>query len=238
MLPFPLIILRLCVALLLGATIGWERENRGQAAGMRTNALVGLGCAFFTIISGYGFYDQLNRQHIQLDPTRIASYVVAGIGFLGGGAIYISKDHQHVKGLTSAAAIWVVAAIGMACGVGMLWEALVATVIALFVLIALRYLERTHLLGLAPLTYAIDMTFSAQTDTSNLANAIHAICAQQKIELKMLHLQQQQAGQQIHLECIAPGTLHMTTALDQLRAIPHVQEVTMILDRAEKHAPT
>lgn len=237
MLPFPLIILRLCVALLLGATIGWERENRGQAAGMRTNALVGLGCAFFTIISGYGFYDLLNRQHIQLDPTRIASYVVAGIGFLGGGAIYISKDHQHVKGLTSAAAIWVVAAIGMACGAGMLWEALVATIIALLVLIAMRYLERAHLLGLAPLTYGIDMTFSAQADTSNLASAIHTICAQQKIELKTLHLQQQQAGQQVHLECIAPGTLYMTKTLDQLRTIPHVKEVTMILDRAEKYAP-
>lgn len=238
MLPFPLVLLRLCVALLLGATIGWERENRGQAAGMRTNALVGLGCAFFTIISGYGFYDLLGRQHIQLDPTRIASYVVAGIGFLGGGAIYMSKDRQHVKGLTSAAAIWVVAAIGMACGAGMLWEALAATIIALLVLIAMRYLERIHLLGLAPLTYTIDMTLSPQAESSNLASAVQTICTEQKIELKEFHLQKQQTAQQVYLECIAPGMLSMTKTLDQLRVLPHVQEVKMSLDRAEKHAFT
>src|SRR5581483_2502670 len=100
-----------------------------------------LGCAMFTIISAYGFSSFLGENHVQVDPSRIASYVVAGIGFLGAGAIFRQQDKEKVKGLTTAAAIWVVAAIGMACGTGMLWEAVALTVLTLIVLIALRYAE-------------------------------------------------------------------------------------------------
>lgn len=135
------LLLRLGVALLLGALIGLERESKDQDAGLRTNALVSLGTALFTIISAYAFLHLASLPHVQFDPARIASYVVAGIGFLGGGAIFIRRDSQKVKGLTTAAAIWAVAAIGMACGAGMLLEAVIATLLVLFVLIGLRYVE-------------------------------------------------------------------------------------------------
>src|SRR6266571_8902086 len=120
MISFSTIVVRLLVALLLGSLIGLEREYRHHNAGLRTNALVALSTALFTVISAYGFNELLSMQHISLDPTRVASYVVAGIGFLGGGAIYFQKDSHRVKGLTTAAAIWTVAAIGMACGAGLL----------------------------------------------------------------------------------------------------------------------
>lgn len=109
MISFPAILLRLGLALLLGAIVGLERESSEHEAGLRTNALVSLGCALFTLISGYGFLSFLTMAHIQVDPTRIASYVIAGIGFLGGGAIFRQQDKEKVKGLTTAAAIWVVA---------------------------------------------------------------------------------------------------------------------------------
>src|SRR6266516_4346361 len=118
MISFPVILLRLMVALLIGAFIGLEREIHERSAGMRTLALVSLGSALFTAISAYGFIDIARSLHVSYDPTRIASYVVAGIGFLGGGTIFLSREKEKVQGLTTAAAIWVVAAIGMACGAG------------------------------------------------------------------------------------------------------------------------
>src|SRR5258708_7055630 len=120
MISFSTIVLRLIVALLLGAVIGFEREYRQHVAGMRTTALIALGSALFTIISAYGFFNLLGVAHIQLDPTRIASYIIAGIGFLGGGVIFFQQGKDRVRGLTTAAAIWVIAAIGMACGAGLL----------------------------------------------------------------------------------------------------------------------
>src|SRR5438270_9599437 len=122
MITFPTIMLRLGLALVLGAVIGFERESREHAAGMRTNALVSLGSCLFTIISAFGFMNLLSINHVQLDPTRIASYIVAGIGFLGAGSIFFSREEEKVKGLTTAATVWLVAAVGMACGAGMLFE--------------------------------------------------------------------------------------------------------------------
>ncbi len=131
MISFPTILLRLGVAALLGAIIGVEREQRERGAGMRTLALVSLGSALFTIISAYAFLDLLSIPHVTLDPTRIASYIVAGIGFLGAGTIFLSRESERVKGLTTAASIWVIAAIGIACGAGMLLEATVTAAIVL-----------------------------------------------------------------------------------------------------------
>src|SRR6266487_4953759 len=142
MISFPVILLRLMVALLIGAFIGLEREIHERSAGMRTLALVSLGSALFTAISAYGFVDIARSLHVLYDPTRIASYIVAGIGFLGGGTIFLSREKEKVQGLTTAAAIWVVAAIAIACGAGFIVEAVVTTALALFVLHMLYYVER------------------------------------------------------------------------------------------------
>src|SRR3989475_10744651 len=107
MISFPAILLRLGLALVLRAILGAERESSEHSAGMRTNALVALGSSLFTVVSAYGFADLLNLPHMQLDPSRIASYVVAGIGFLGAGTIFLRRDKEKVKGLTTAATIWI-----------------------------------------------------------------------------------------------------------------------------------
>ena len=133
MISFAAVALRLVLALLLGAIIGAEREFRVHEAGLRTMALVALGACLFQIISITGFADLVDLPHIQLDPSRVASYVVAGIGFLGAGSIFRAQGEERVKGLTTAATIWAVAAIGLASGCGLLLEELAATVLTLLV---------------------------------------------------------------------------------------------------------
>jgi len=118
-------LLRLVVAMVLGALIGYERERRGKPAGVRTHGMVSLGAALFTVVSLYGFGGAG-------DPGRVAAQVVTGIGFLGAGAILHQRD--SVQGLTTAASLWVTAAIGLSVGVGM--EVMsVATSVLVFLLL-------------------------------------------------------------------------------------------------------
>lgn len=125
--------LRLAIAAVAGALVGVERELRDQAAGLRTHMLVGVGACLFTIVSAYGFdavvagrfADSTHRY----DVTRVASNIVTGVGFLGAGAII--RHGLSVRGLTTAASLWVTAAVGTAVGVGMYW----ATVVSIFITI-------------------------------------------------------------------------------------------------------
>ena len=124
-------ILRIFIAGILGGVIGLEREYRSKEAGFRTHLLVALGSALFMILSHSGFGEILARgdTNISLDPSRIASQVVTGIGFIGTGIIIFQK--HVVRGLTTAAGLWVTAAIGMTCGSGMYLIAVSATVMVL-----------------------------------------------------------------------------------------------------------
>jgi putative Mg2+ transporter-C (MgtC) family protein len=133
--------LRLLVAAVLTGAIGLERELRERAAGLRTHMLVGLGSALFTIVSAYGWADFTfsNRSGVVFDPTRIAAQIVTGIGFLGAGAII--RQGLSVRGLTTAAGLWVVAAIGMAAGAGYYAAALIGTALVLVGLGPVRWLE-------------------------------------------------------------------------------------------------
>ncbi|MET8853777.1 MULTISPECIES: MgtC/SapB family protein [Amycolatopsis] len=105
------------LALVLSVAIGLEREAGMKAAGLRTHALVGVGSAVFMLVSKYGFADLLGLDHVSLDPSRIAAQIVSGIGFVGGGLIFVRRD--AVRGLTTAATIWLTAAVGTACGAGL-----------------------------------------------------------------------------------------------------------------------
>jgi len=133
-------IVRIFVASLLGGAIGLEREYRDKAAGFRTHFLVALGSALFMVISAYGFEGVLANDFnapIRLDVSRIAAQVVTGIGFIGAGTIIFQKN--AVRGLTTAAGVWVTAAIGMACGGGMYVLAVVSTALVLIGLEAFNY---------------------------------------------------------------------------------------------------
>ncbi|MCQ8239601.1 MgtC/SapB family protein [Rhizosaccharibacter radicis] len=107
----------LALAFVLSALIGLEREFRHKSAGVRTYTLVGVAAALFMLISKYGFMNILVPSQVVLDPSRIAAQVVSGIGFIGGGVIFMRRD--VVRGLTTAASVWLTAALGMACGAGL-----------------------------------------------------------------------------------------------------------------------
>ncbi|WP_044492830.1 MgtC/SapB family protein [Nesterenkonia massiliensis] len=109
-------VLLLICAFVLSAVIGVEREVRQKSAGVRTHILVGMGSALFTLVSAYGFSHLLGDE-VMLDPSRIAAQIVSGIGFIGAGVIFVRQN--IISGLTTAASIWVTAAVGMACGAGM-----------------------------------------------------------------------------------------------------------------------
>ena len=118
---------RLLAATAMGAAIGIEREYHAKEAGIRTHLLVALGSCLFMILSAYGFDAFLAKDHTSFDPSRIASQVVTGIGFIGAGTIILQK--QVVRGLTTAAGIWITAGIGLAIGTGMVFIALTVTAV-------------------------------------------------------------------------------------------------------------
>lgn len=134
------ITLRLLLAVVLGGLVGWEREHSRHAAGFRTHILVSLGSTLVMLLSMYGFSAFANEPHVSLDPARLAAQVVSGIGFLGAGAIL--HRGLSIQGLTTAASLWVVAAIGLAVGAGFYYASVLS---AVFVLLSLRILNQVEL---------------------------------------------------------------------------------------------
>ncbi len=134
--------LRLLLAAILGGLIGVERESSSSRAGLRTHALVSVASALIMIVSNYGFMSVLSVGKIVLDPSRVAAQVVSGVGFLGAGIIIFRRN--TVRGLTTAASIWAVAAIGLACGCGLYISAISATLIIWLILAVLKILEQKY----------------------------------------------------------------------------------------------
>lgn len=133
------LLVRLLVAAILGSIVGAERERLTWAAGLRTHMLVCVGACLFMIVSAFGFSDILSTPNVILDPSRVAAQVVSGIGFLGAGSILLRGE--MVRGLTTAASIWAVAAIGLAVGGGLYVEAVAATIVILIILAGIKPLE-------------------------------------------------------------------------------------------------
>jgi putative Mg2+ transporter-C (MgtC) family protein len=136
------VVIRLAVAALLGSLIGFERERLMWSAGIRTHMLVAVGACLFMIVSAYGFAHATTLPHVILDPSRIAAQVVSGIGFLGAGSILLRG--QAVRGLTTAASIWSVAALGLAAGGGLFFAACVSTAIILIILAGIKPIEEAY----------------------------------------------------------------------------------------------
>ena len=136
---------RLLVACLLGAAIGFERDIHGRAAGLRTNMLVSIGAALFMLVSiaVAEFYSEgAESTGLRVDPSRIAAQIVTGIGFLGAGAII--KEGFNIRGLTTAACLWVSAGIGMAAGAGFFEMAILVTLIGIFTLVVVNRFEKVY----------------------------------------------------------------------------------------------
>jgi putative Mg2+ transporter-C (MgtC) family protein len=132
-------IVRLLVAAALGSVIGADRERLSWAAGLRTHMLVSVGACLIMIVSAFGFAEAIRTPNVVLDPSRVAAQVVSGIGFLGAGSILLRGE--VVRGLTTAASLWTVAAIGLAVGGGLYVEAVAATIVIMIILAGIKPLE-------------------------------------------------------------------------------------------------
>jgi putative Mg2+ transporter-C (MgtC) family protein len=164
------LIARLLLSAGLGSVIGIERERSVRAAGLRTHMLVSVGSCLIIIVSAYGFSTVLG-DHVVLDPSRVAAQVVSGIGFLGAGSIILRNE--AVKGLTTAASIWAVAAIGLACGAGLYAAAGASTLIILAILAGLKPLEDRF----TALRTSIELHLKARSGETSLAALERALGA-------------------------------------------------------------
>lgn len=134
------LILRLILGAFLGGLIGFERERLSWVAGLRTHMLVCVGATLVMIVSQYGFHEVLHVGFVNLDPSRVAAQVVSGIGFLGAGTILFLKD--SIRGLTTAASLWAVAAVGLAVGGGLYLASITTTLLILLILAGIKPIER------------------------------------------------------------------------------------------------
>jgi putative Mg2+ transporter-C (MgtC) family protein len=141
-LPYLEVLGRLLCAAALGSIIGFERERLLWTAGIRTHMLVCVGACLIMIVSAFGFDDSLKAQHVVLDPSRVAAQVVSGIGFLGAGAILARGE--IIRGLTTAASIWTVAAIGLAVGGGLYFAAAASTGVIIVILAGIKPIEEAY----------------------------------------------------------------------------------------------
>jgi putative Mg2+ transporter-C (MgtC) family protein len=169
-------VLRVLLAVALGAALGLEREIDSQPAGFRTHILVCLGAALFGLISVHAFapFESVRADsNVQIDVTRVASQVVVGVGFLGGGAIL--KYGASIRGLTTAASMWVAAAIGLAVGVGYYWAAVAVTVAALVSLVGFRRLRSgiRHRFGRS--AEIVTFRLRAGAEPADLVTALHEL---------------------------------------------------------------
>ncbi len=215
-------IFRLLVAAGLGGLIGLERERLDRGAGLRTHALVSIASALFTIISAYGFNDLvLPNRTIAIDPSRIAAQVVSGIGFLGAGLIILRKNTVH--GLTTAASIWAVAAIGMAAGAGMYIIAAISTGILLIILSGLRPLEQRFFPHKRNAAFIIRVT-RQQVPVA----AIEASVQDAGMELEGLHLRPGEADDEsmITLDLHGGHANSLSLLAERLHTVPGVKEVS------------
>lgn len=172
-------IIRILAAAVIGGVIGLEREYRVKEAGFRTHFLVALGSALFTVVSQFGF-EQTDggTSHISLDPSRVASQVVTGIGFIGAGIIIFQK--HAVRGLTTAAGLWVTSAIGLACGSGLYFLAFITMILVLICLEVLYFIVR----GVE--SKHISVTFSSLS--KDMVTEIIDILKNEGLEVKSYHI--------------------------------------------------
>ncbi|MFI1291732.1 MgtC/SapB family protein [Streptomyces sp. NPDC020792] len=150
------------LALLLSSLIGWEREAKQKSAGLRTHTLVGISSALMMEVSQHGFTNVLGLENVSFDPSRVAAQIVSGIGFIGGGLIFVRRD--AVRGLTTAATVWLTCAVGMACGGGLPILATATTIVHFLVVRGYPRLLSTRLMpGTSTSVFEARLTYRTGT---------------------------------------------------------------------------
>jgi putative Mg2+ transporter-C (MgtC) family protein len=210
---------RLALALALCAAVGLERESRDQAAGLRTHMIVGVGAALFTLVSAYGFGDFLGKTGTRIDPTRISAQIVSGIGFLGAGAIL--RQGLNVRGLTTAATLWVVAAIGMAAGAGYYFGAVATTALVLPALVLFRRLRGPLVSRLRTDFVLMDLEMRANSDMSDVLKMLRDA----GVRLQALATEIHEDGESAQLELRIPPDLQFQPLLRRIGDLEDVRRV-------------
>ncbi|AJY16914.1 MULTISPECIES: MgtC/SapB family protein [Burkholderia] len=212
------LVMRLVLAAALGSVIGFERERLSWAAGLRTHMLVCVGSALIMIVSAFGFADVLGREHVELDPSRMAAQVVSGIGFLGAGSILLRGE--IVRGLTTAASLWSVAAVGLAVGGGLYVGAIAATIIILIILAGLKPLERRYFTVRQRRQLALTVLGGTLTFDS-----LHAALGPDSARVKQFIVQRaDETGEHddVRIALARVSDLEFRAICDKLRALPGV----------------
>jgi putative Mg2+ transporter-C (MgtC) family protein len=224
--PYWEVVLRLVLASILCGAIGFERETRDQPAGFRTHILLGLGAALFTLVSAYGFEPftraALGSGGLQFDPTRIAAQIIAGVGFLGAGAII--RQGRDVRGLTTAASLWAVSAIGMAVGAGYLFGAAAATVLTMATLYALRSFRSSIISPLRLDSAGLELGFKDRE--SSPANALQ-ILRSHNISIRNTDAEIDEDRVRYNLQVRIHPTADVHAVLAELSGLPEVERISL-----------
>jgi len=212
-------IARLALAAVLGSMVGMERERLDWAAGLRTHMLVCVGACLFMIVSAFGFADSLGGQHVVLDPSRVAAQVVTGIGFIGAGTIIFRRE--AIRGLTTAASVWAVAAVGLAVGGGLLITSLAATVIIVLILGAVKPLERRLFRNRR--RRLLTITMDENTTLAEIETTVRGA----DIEYLQLTVEREQAQGVYRVQVLLQPTSETRSValMDKLRTIDGVRQV-------------
>jgi putative Mg2+ transporter-C (MgtC) family protein len=215
------VLLRIVVAAALTGAIGMERELRERAAGLRTHMLVGVGSALFTIVSAYGWgeFSFSTREGVVFDPTRIAAQIVTGIGFLGAGAII--RQGLSVRGLTTAAGLWVVAAIGMAAGAGYYSAAAITTGVVLVGLGPLRWVEGGFLSRLRRAGRVLEIDMLRERPISNVLSVVES----RRARVNRVEFEDEENRRQVRIELDVPLGAAEARLVDELASLEEVTAV-------------
>lgn len=210
----------LLLAFVLSSLIGLEREIKLKSAGLRTHALVGLGAALMMLVSRFGFSDILLHEHVSLDPSRVAAQIVSGIGFIGGGLIFVRKDIVH--GLTTAATIWLTAGVGMACGGGLPLLALCAT-LGHFI-VAIGYTRVMHkVMGVTN-----RLTVRYKYSSPDAAGRVLALCTSHDFTIRSFTMKAEYADPSVaSMQVRVQGSKPVSHLSEKILKIPDVISITV-----------
>lgn len=223
MISFQEILIRLLLAALLGAVIGANRGRLEWAAGLRTHMLVSVGAALAMIVSAFGFADVLHQPDVILDPSRIAAQVISGVGFLGAGTILFLQREQVIRGLTTAAGLWAVSAIGLAAGSGMFFAAVTATAVIWVILALLKPIERRFIQN-----HNRRPRVTARLGSGPALAAVEDVLSQQHLSTFKITLRRQASGEDVVdiLFDHAVRKEQLAELVDKLRQIEGLRGVT------------
>ncbi|GMK48507.1 MgtC/SapB family protein [Paenibacillus glycanilyticus] len=209
-------LLRIVLAGACGALIGYERKSRMKEAGIRTHFVVAAGAALMMLISKYGFQDMIGKGDIALDPSRIAAQVVSGVGFLGAGMIFMQR--QTIKGLTTAAGIWLTAGIGMAIGANLYIVGIGTT---LLILAAQKLLHSKINWLAAPRTEQLSLRLRNEPDALNY---ILEFLKERNISILHFHTEKLEDSSELALDI----TVKLPTNFEIEKMLPLIQEVSYV----------